>query len=218
MKNNIYIIFVLFLMPFLMKAQDTEIDVPQNYGIIKYSPTSLVNFPFPAIQFAYEHNIAERRAMQYELGGLFLLKGQFGVNHDLTVMKVLSEHRWYKAPLSQGRNKFQGVGLRFQKQYRDEVEFGQSELLRLTKSYTSVGAYYTRGRQWKFDNSMTLEFGASLGVQYFDVSVLNIPDGAEEADYSEKGFFFNYHTAFPVGNFIRPMGFLYFKIGYDFKK
>lgn len=214
MKTNLYLFLALFFIPLLTKAQDISNNETNDYSILKYSPVSLVNVHFPSIQFAYEHNIKEGRSMQYELGSIFLPAGS-STAHDLFTFRVLAEYRWYKAPLSAGQNKFQGIGFRFQKQYLQEVEF-REPLLRLTKSHTATGFYYTRGVQWKYNNGMTAEFGAALGVQYYDVSILDIPEGGDESNYYETKP--NDFTSFSPFNLVVPMGFVVLKVGYDFKK
>lgn len=208
MKRNLYIIAILFCIPFLMNAQD--LNESTEYRILKFSPISAANIHFPSVQFAFEHSIGEKTSMQYELGGL---RGDNILNRDLTVFRVLTEYRWYKEPVHIGQNTFHGIGFRFQKQYVKEVEFGSTELFRLTKSHTATGFYYTRGSQWKHKNGFVFEFGAALGVQYYDVSVLNIPEGTNEEDYRESAL-----LSFDPGSLVVPMGFVVLKVGYDFKK
>ena len=217
MKNKIYLIFALLLMSLFTNAQNESQETFTDFKIIKYSPMSLVNIHFPAIQFAYEHSLTEKRSMQYELGGILLNRKI--TNYRLTVGRVLLEHRWYKAPFNRAeRNTYQSIGFRFQKQYQHDKEFVQKGgIIRLTKSYTATGFYYSRGIQWKYNENMFFEFGGALGIQYYDVSVLNIPEGTNESDYGQYEGFLNF-WAYGPGNLVVPMAFLVLKVGFDYRK
>ncbi|MFK7946970.1 MAG: hypothetical protein AB8G11_05225 [Saprospiraceae bacterium] len=206
------LIFLLLLFSFVMNAQES--DEIQNYRIIKYSPTNLMNPFFPSIQFSFEHNIGERQALQYELGGIYLRSSSIVTNAPLFTHSTLVEYRWYRKSIDFGPNKFQGVGLRFQKQYSQNVELHiENGLLELTTSFSTIGVYYTRGLLRQYEK-ISLEFGGRVGGQYVDYSVYNIPDGMNESTFTENSnFIFN---LFPTGQFI-PMGHLFFKVGFGWK-
>lgn len=209
MKTKFTFIILFCLSTFIVNAQ--ELDEISNYRIIKYSPISLVNIHFPAIQFAFEHNIGESRAMQYELGGIFL-PNFFLTSNSLITHRALVEHRWYRNPMQMGGNKYQGVGFRFQKQYQNDEEFRvENALLALTKSNTATGFYYTRGRQFQFEK-MTFELGSAIGIQYYDVSIRNVPNGIEESSLPQNSLF-----EFATGSLVVPMAFVVCKIGFGWK-
>lgn len=210
MKTNLTIIIILFLSSFI-HAQEFD-EFPQ-YRLIKYSPTSLLNPISSLIQFSFEHNISETRALQYELGGMYLherlLSNNTSFAHSISV-----EHRWYNKFIDFGPNKFQGFGLRFQKQYTQEVEHNiNNGLLELTTSFSTVGVYYTRGILRQYDK-IFIEFGGRIGVQYVDYSVYNIPDGLDESLFTQNANFL--FQLLPAGQFL-PLGNLFFKVGFGWK-
>lgn len=218
MKNKITYLFLLLIIPTISNAQintdDSVTDDTPMFHVIKYSPISLVNLNFPSIQFAYERALSKRTSIQYELGGIFIPKGNILFRQELTSIRLLTEHRWYKAPFKKGNNKFQGIGLRLQKQYRQEVEYGNTALLRLTESHSSAGLYYTRGVQRKYNNNLIVEYGAAVGGQYYNVSIQDLPEGSNLQDR----FVSNRTVQFNPGNTFVPIAFLVLKVGYDFKK
>lgn len=210
MKTKLIIISILCLHFFSVNGQNSE--NIQKYRMIKFAPTSLMNPFFPAIQFSFEHNIMENQSLQYELGGIFLNESQL-FSQPIATHNALVEYRWYRDMNQYGKNKYQGVGFRFQKQYSQDVEFiVDNGLLELTTSLTTTGLYYTRGRQWKYEKLM-MEFGSRLGMQHIDYSVYNLPEGVEESQFTNLSFFSFFQSNIPF----LPIMNIYFKVGFGWE-
>jgi len=218
MKNIIFICF-LFLTFNQVNAQSETIETIETIEninlIIKYSPVSLANVIYPSMQFALEHRIGERRTLQYEFGGLFYKNPLYSNRGNTTIFRGLLEYRWYKeTPTFDKKNKFQGIGFRFQQRVDDETQFsfareGFVNILSLDNVNTATGVYYTRGFQRVYKNRFSIEFGGSFGIQYYDVSVRDMPQGTDEIALNNTTGLF----AFQPGSLFVPMGFLVLKVG-----
>jgi hypothetical protein len=216
MKNIIFI-SLLFLTFNQLNAQSETKETKENINlIIKYSPMSLVNVIYPSMQFALEHRIAERRSLQYEFGGLYYRNPLVLTRGNTTVFRGLVEYRWYKeTPTFDKKNKFQGIGFRFQQRVNAETPFTLrrddfQNILSLDNVNTATGVYYTKGFQRVYDGKISVEFGGSLGIQYYDVSVRDAPEGVTElALNNDSGLF-----AFQPGSLVVPMAFLVLKVGF----
>lgn len=219
MKTKFTIITLLLVFSTLdgiaQNVEDSDIK-----GIIKYSPITLLNPFFSAIQFAYEQPLSQRTALQYEFGYGTDKLSLFVPIHNYSGIRGQVEIRRYKSNYKVGKNKFQSIGFRYQYKNDEDVTYHSNEnnytdVLYLDRQTNSFGVHYTKGLHWIGKNGLSVELAAALGLRYNFISPTNIPTGAN----TDNLFMPTIDTVslFPTFTTLRYVySFGIFKVGYAF--